>query len=72
MNWFRRLFSQPSRGTLTLLDDGIVIGAPSEWPLTPKEAHVLHDLLSDWLASGRRKPLVLPWPIDVTDHRVKP
>ncbi len=72
MNWLRRLFAPNTRGTLTLLDHGVIVGAPPDWGLTPDEAMHLRAVLEAWLSEDRTRPLVLPWPVDVTDHRTKP
>lgn len=72
MRWLRRLLSPECRGTLTLLDVGMIFGPPSDWDLTPAEAARLFEFVREWLASDQAKPLILPWPVDVADHRGKP
>jgi hypothetical protein len=54
------------RGTLTFLPGGrTVLGMPGG---SAVQADAVAVALEEWLA-GDRRPLVLPWPVDVDDQR---
>jgi hypothetical protein len=67
-DWLRRwLGVERRRGTLTLRNNGSIIGLPEG--TTQEEAADVVRQLAEWRGSEERKALVFPWPVDVTDLR---